>query len=1037
MNNNLIKLMWALMFAFSTISFVAQVNQNTWSLPPNRLATNMGAQIPLPDPPGPGSSYVLGTAATANHNAMRDAQGNLLFFIVDQVIYDSEGYYMSAIDGPGQEICIVPDPGNCQRYYIFYARQHLFTYPYYSILDFDLTNTSNYRPGDLVMIGGVNRFPLYSMLPVGHRNFDKRRPGFAASTLRPDNTRLIFMHNGIDGVYRFKLSATGLVYEDFILVPGDVSSHQRAEVELIQRSNGNYRLACASITSSGTSFNYHLNYMELDPNGGLIPGNNFTHTMGGTDPIRPLIYGLEFSPNGNFLYFTHQTNATYPNAIQYINWSNPTSHTIHSLVHSQAVDFQTSQIEYSPINNRLYFPTNNRFATLFNPNSPNIANYNNNFMPITYTMSSDFNGGGSVSSYTMPDQIDGMNYTDHFFANISCCLMNRGYDRTIYPTVASATWSPGAGSNPFGSVSGTVRIEKELVIKAGHTITINNMRFEFAPGAKVVIERSNGSVAGGKLIMGNNTVFTVDDTCDDEAMWLGVQVYGHSNQAQTPTGSSWQGQLIMNSGSRIEHALKGAAAARYTTTSTYPYAHGGMTSGYTGGIIQATGATFYNNVIDVELRSYIPTDPPSGNNVSSFTSCNFITEHLLNDPSKTPQYHIYLNGVKGVVIQGCTFENIHPLDYSYFQQGIGIYSGASGFTAKARCTGTSCATPVPNLFKNLYRGIHVAASISGAVAIDRNTFTNNIYGVVVSNSDLVRITRNNFQVYRSKAPNLTIEAAGVSLTGSTSYRVEENSFTEFNAAGVTAGGNTYGVIVSNSGEADNEIYKNTFTGIRYGIRAQGINAPYVSTGDMSPPTEGLQMKCNTFNNTIFHSDISITSNTSQGRIALLQGRCVGTGLPLYLAAPAGNKFSHSTVTSEYDLFINPAIPPLTTQVQHFTYSHHVDAITTPANYSYPTGTLTLIDLDMCNTPSDPVYFHNTASCPSRIIDGVFGPSLTSLITDLEVLDMNITSMTVVDESIEASTADYLNQQYLKSERNNIITSLIVQSDTRYYRYIGK
>lgn len=995
-----------------TLQVSAQTQNNLVSIPPMYF-TPGDAPIPLPTQwPGyfAGSDYIWGyngQPAQNNHNAMQDAQGNLLFFMVDNHVYDKNGIYINGIIS-AQEICIVPDPGNCQRYYLFFSDQGENPKPYYSILDMSVTYTySNgvQRNGEFVTINGTTLFPIAPMIPNFYSWF-RLRPGFAASKLRADNSRFVFIHDGSASLYRFKITSTGLQYENTIYTNGTEVSGQRAEVELVQLNSGNYRIACyAHNFGLGNS----VFYADLDPNGNLIPGTskNYYFNHSGTNSIR--VFGLEFSPNGNYLYMTHAVNTNHPNPIEYINVA---TNVATPLIVSNASQFATSQIELGK-DGKIYFPFNNRLATLSNPNTPNAINWNYSAITgINYQLSSDVSGPGTISSYTMPDQIDGMNYTDHFFVNTHCCLMNRGYDQANAP-FTTATWSPGAGSNPFGSVSGTVRIQNELVIPAGVTITMYNMRFEFAPGAKVVIERGTPNVVGGGKIHMNNSVFTIDPFCDADLMWLGVQVYGHSNQNQgtNPWATTLQGVLTIGSGGKIEHALKGATAARYSVNNTNPYIHGSLVSGYYGGIIVASGASFLNNVYDVELRSYIA--PNGADNISKFTTCSFLTTSLLHDPTRVPIYHAYLAGVKGVKFLGNTFRNTNPYYYSYTQQGGGIYCSTGGMAVLRNCNGTNCTTWTPNLFQDLFRGIYATVNNSSAVYIDYNRFINNFQGITLSSVNDAIMLRNEFQVYRSKAPNQTVGTYGISLSNCTRYKVEENTFTEYHVPAISAGGNTYGVLVSNSGDQHNEIYRNTFNNIRVGCQAQGVNGEHFNYGDTDPSNSGLQFLCNTFNSNIYTADLSITS----GRIDYNQGWC-NQGVD----GPAGNKFSHSTFTSQNDISANSG-------VLVFWYAHHADYWYTPLYYN----TNIVMAPGPCNNPQNILYYDSQLSCPTQITgdEGPEGGLL--LLAEAEALSEMITeaqnSPSLLADNIDGdlvSDTGVLQDDiaYLKSKRDEIINEYI-------------
>lgn len=130
----------------STIAIIAialsglQAQNATWSLPPNYYKTGTIYSLPAPDFGLSNPFNYAGLPAEYSHNAMQDASGNLLFFVVDDVVYDKDGYFIGYLQGnQGTELMIVPDPGNCDIYYIFYAvpgvGSQTSSNPYFAILD--------------------------------------------------------------------------------------------------------------------------------------------------------------------------------------------------------------------------------------------------------------------------------------------------------------------------------------------------------------------------------------------------------------------------------------------------------------------------------------------------------------------------------------------------------------------------------------------------------------------------------------------------------------------------------------------------------------------------------------------------------------------------------------------------------------------------------------------------------------------------------------------------------------------------------------
>ncbi|MBW8049406.1 MAG: T9SS type A sorting domain-containing protein [Cytophagales bacterium] len=89
------------------------------------------------------------------------------------------------------------------------------------------------------------------------------------------------------------------------------------------------------------------------------------------------------------------------------------------------------------------------------------------------------------------------------------------YDIENFIATTSAVWEPGAGNNPFGSITGEVIIGQKLTIPAGIDITIKGMNFKFGPEAEVIVQ--------GKLTSDASTFESITD-CGNTTMWNGVKV---------------------------------------------------------------------------------------------------------------------------------------------------------------------------------------------------------------------------------------------------------------------------------------------------------------------------------------------------------------------------------------------------------------------------------------------------------------------------------------------------------------------------------
>lgn len=367
-----------------------------------------------------------------------------------------------------------------------------------------------------------------------------------------------------------------------------------------------------------------------------------------------------------------------------------------------------------------------------------------------------------------------------------------------------------------------------------------------------------------------------------------------------------------------------------------------------------------------------------------------------------------MHDVVGIGFYGNDFKNLTPSLYNYWQQGVGIYSVDAHYFVNARCVSMSlpCSNFDPNVFQDLYFGIR-ALSGNGlrTVKADRNKFINNFFGAYLGGPDFATFTRNDFEVFRSASPNPTFQTYGMYLNGCTGYKVEENTFTEFNDPNTAAPGNTYGIIVNNSGTSDNEIYKNQFHNIKIGGQSQGTNAsPMVY--NPYPNNVGLRWKCNTFYDDVFQADLAVTS----GQIAYQQGFCYPSANPLSVITPAGNKFSHSTFDPQNDIASNNTVLP-------FNYAHHADLITTPLYYN-----ASVVVPQYCATPTDPVYFDSTKSCPTKIKDGVILHSLLKLRSDS--LKQVITAK---ENLIDAGNTQYLLSVIASQSSGDVKNALLLAS----------
>ncbi|MCB9361485.1 MAG: T9SS type A sorting domain-containing protein [Flavobacteriales bacterium] len=945
-------------------STIAQ--NNIWSLPPNYYDVLNGISTPLPTQPGSNGNGLNyhpsngNTISEFSHNAMQDKDGNLLFFVVDGVIYDNEGYYIAQMhkDYVGYmtgftETVIVPVPGNCQQYYIIgtisvnTGNGHLSSRIYYAKLDFSFDNYLTGRKGILVdpifpsplgMPGNQawddqnNLFPLSDSIPnYSSAGNPESKSALAVSNLRADSTRLLFAVGEMD-IYRFTISSTEITYDNYSFrannatIPPLAEGHNRSEMELIETTTG-YRIAF-SYPSQYTPYNGIILFVgELNNNGNLISYNikllpqDIPYNSG----LQANIKGLEFSPNGEYLYITHDpiTLAPYnfPFKIYEVSTNNFIALT-NSTMQSEIPAFKNSQIELGK-DGKLYLANETSLATIGNSDNPtNGLAWNSSAHTINYNLSQLGYATNSerLKLYILPDQIEGMDYTAHFTANTECCVLfntyTTGTDNANHEQYGTQTWNT---TNPFGTT--TITVKDELIIKAGANITANNLRFEFAPKAKLTIEQ-------GAAFTANNCMLTVNTECGNDVMWNGVDVLGVDSGPQTGAG-----KLVLN-GSTIEHSYLGAHNFKTRLDANNDIKED---YGYRGGFILAGNSTFRNNHRSTVFYDYQNVNG-AGNAIdekSRFTNCTFVTDAPLNIPSYTAgviMAHLY--GVQGVNFYGCDFKNI--ANYSiipYQDRGIGIVANNSLLTVTSICLSIGCANEDKGNFVDLFKGIEANSSLSSArtTHVSKTNFINNWRGIRLIANNLASIKDNYFDVGVSYNGNVSY---GLNLVSSNKYKVENNTFN-------TTHNGYLGVGINGSGGANNnEIYRNTFNNLRVGSQAQNTNGSLGANGGL-----GLEFRCNTYTNT---KDVDIL--VSSGIIKPTHGQCVD------LKSPSNNQFSYTATAG--DFWQN-------TGVEHVTYQ-----FSQPNGYKleprdFPSGTATHYN----DTNTFPTYcssvFNPATSCPSR------------------------------------------------------------------------
>lgn len=216
-----------LLFVFFIIGAIypsfGQTQNSIWSLPPYNYISGFGIQ-PLPTVSPPALGYDGSTATTVS-NAMQDANGDLLFFIVDGEIYDKDGYTIGILDFAintslsikgTAEVAIAPVPGNCAQYYIFMAGRNSYTnslsskLPVVVLLDMSVPSSINTDKMGEIIYGST----IKEILPSGAPHIDidgqgKQGSSYFAVSKENNGRRFIFISNPLN-IFRFVMDGTGI-----------------------------------------------------------------------------------------------------------------------------------------------------------------------------------------------------------------------------------------------------------------------------------------------------------------------------------------------------------------------------------------------------------------------------------------------------------------------------------------------------------------------------------------------------------------------------------------------------------------------------------------------------------------------------------------------------------------------------------------------------------------------------------------------------------------------------------------------------------
>lgn len=529
-------------------------------------------------------------------------------------------------------------------------------------------------------------------------------------------------------------------------------------------------------------------------------------------------------------------------------------------------------------------------------------------------------------------KVHGPNCSDVFLDSIVVsvedisCNCGEYYHYPELPISSNQTWTVDnlPINNNTTAPQGVIRIENSLTISDNSTLTLSpGVTLEMGTNAVITVEQ------GAELVLNGATI---TNACD---AWQGVQVIGTTSWAAIPTNQSG---LVMKNGAKIEGATVGALVIG----NQGDYIHASNSSFVNCG----AGAMFFNFI-------YISSNGEPLDNSSYFKNCEFTFDPQVNElhADLSELYGLSIIQVDGIEIEGCDFILNLPGGSSPHKRhnGAAIGSFNSRFEMDARSTQPTYPPSYDdrNYISGFEYGVYVSNSdLLSPVRVDRSDFHNNRVGVRLNNSAFSSVTRNSFEIPTMR-DDIKILSAGLYLNESNHYQVEENTFEGISPLRGTASG----IVVKNSGNNYNRLYRNDISRLDFGIGVYGDNG-FLSQLKYS----GLHIDCNDFGE--YSSIAGAGNNNNRNDIYLNANAYIdetqGSG-----NAPAGNRFSDYPINGNDG---NYSVNNLYYDSEALIYYHNeqdIDNNTIPDPAT--DDRLSLLDLDL-------EYIEET-TCPPNIRTG--------------------------------------------------------------------
>lgn len=459
-------------------------------------------------------------------------------------------------------------------------------------------------------------------------------------------------------------------------------------------------------------------------------------------------------------------------------------------------------------------------------------------------------------------------------------LSNNSYSSSLYQTTQvikgkSKVWSD------------SKIINEDVIIRSGSKLIIENTTIEFGEKGRIIVQEN-------AVLEVNNSQLT--GLTSDSVMWQGIEVWGNSkSKTSNPGRVIFTGEVIIKD---AHIAILSGKRQVLTSENKNPF-----DESKSGGLITNKGKlTIQNCGIGIRFTPELVKYPDETlkkelKNINIFCSGNLrdsCYSTSTNNPYPNPQnpwagyanqyqrtdVGIYINGIKGLDISHCTFNDM--------QYGILSYDSKFNVQDNSHFTNMIYGIKLENTYNSIINSHEISQcffdNIPGYLNVETGpAVESNTAAIYIKGGYNDYIHNNRFGDFLT---NQKHNHFGIETFKSSVFEITENEFRNFNCGVVTKSSGINGGFIGAENNSISSWDGNRFTNSRRSITTEGSNPK-------------LRLKCNTSDNNYQDANAYDVNYLNTGTLAN-QGSPSPMGVSYQKQRfPAGNEFFPETINDDF------------------------------------------------------------------------------------------------------------------------------------------